>query len=203
MEPKAKSSANFWGAMTMTGRKEKDTEMRKTPARKMPANWANLAGDMARFPRPLRPSPACESLSLAAPATAPAALAALSLASLALMAAWLFASLALFAALLPKSFAICDAALPRSEKTSRAWHARSAAAPKFLATSLCQSCTCWVNSALFAFSAAFSIFCLASPAAEATCLLSREAAFEKLAQVPASPFSASGDGASSSLGTGS
>jgi len=25
MEPKAKSRANFWGAMTMTGKKEKDS----------------------------------------------------------------------------------------------------------------------------------------------------------------------------------
>mmetsp|Transcript_19828 Transcript_19828/g.46314 ORF Transcript_19828/g.46314 Transcript_19828/m.46314 type:complete len:232 (-) Transcript_19828:263-958(-) len=202
MDPKAKSKANFWGAMIMVGRKEKDKEIRNTPTKNMPANCASLAGESAKLPSPFSPSPACANLSFAAPAT----IAALSFASRAFEAAWTLASLAFVAALLPKSLAIADAAFPRSAKTSLAWQARSAAAPKPLATSLCHPWTCCVRSVVLAFSAAFSRFCLASSAAEATCFPIRLAALEKLAQAPPSPFSSSISSAPvalSSFGTGS
>mmetsp|Transcript_54340 Transcript_54340/g.116023 ORF Transcript_54340/g.116023 Transcript_54340/m.116023 type:complete len:208 (-) Transcript_54340:639-1262(-) len=69
MEPKAKSSANFWGATTT---KLKEREISNVPKKKAPANCASFIGDMVRDVRPCRLLPTEPS----APFTPPAALAA-------------------------------------------------------------------------------------------------------------------------------
>mmetsp|Transcript_19141 Transcript_19141/g.43512 ORF Transcript_19141/g.43512 Transcript_19141/m.43512 type:complete len:227 (+) Transcript_19141:300-980(+) len=193
IEPKAKSRANFWGAIGSIGRKEKDIERRKTPAKKTPPNWASLAGDVASAVSPEMPDVTFPAPAAAAALTDPAAAAAFSLATCALAAPAALASES-FCWLLPcRSLAICCAALPFSEIAEVAFVAPSVTFPRPFSSSFCQPFACSAHSPDLAFSAAWLIPCRASLVASENCCFARlAAALAQEAHCGASPLSASG-----------
>mmetsp|Transcript_6757 Transcript_6757/g.21341 ORF Transcript_6757/g.21341 Transcript_6757/m.21341 type:complete len:219 (+) Transcript_6757:348-1004(+) len=190
IDPKAKSRANFCGAMTSIGRKDNDMVSSRTPKKKVPANCASFTGLMvsaASPPRlPERPEPA-----LSRPlAATPAAAVAFSRASRALAAPSAWASLSLVWLIPWKSFAIWVATLPFSDRTQPArepaWLAPSATRPKTLPTSLCQPLAWSAQSAEAARSAA----CETAPAASTACCRTRprvEFAHEAHCEAASSP----------------
>mmetsp|Transcript_78345 Transcript_78345/g.227317 ORF Transcript_78345/g.227317 Transcript_78345/m.227317 type:complete len:258 (-) Transcript_78345:254-1027(-) len=152
VDPKAKSRANFCGAITSTGRKENDMDIRKMPTRKTPPNWASFAGESVNAVKPCKFSPA---FSTAPFAKLPAA-AARSFAALACAAPSAFASFSFSCPLPPSSFASFCASLLLSDTAAKPWEvaevALSATRPMFLETSFCQPFACSANSKDFAFS---------------------------------------------------
>mmetsp|Transcript_95959 Transcript_95959/g.249970 ORF Transcript_95959/g.249970 Transcript_95959/m.249970 type:complete len:238 (-) Transcript_95959:59-772(-) len=138
IEPKANSRENFCGAIGSIGRKDSDIDIRNTPARNTPANWASFAGDIERAARPRTLLPAACSLLFAAPATLDAR-------SLALAALEAPNSLARFAASRPlpcRSFALSTADLPFSASASRVSLALSARPLKVDEAPLVRSLAC-------------------------------------------------------------